>query len=95
MESRFPAMLVLWLGGEFYRGKYGMTAAARPVPQTLATILATLVTKCGTSKMLEFSISLLGRFHVTSHPSGELTLRLPEAIRSVLLIVMEHVDGAE
>ncbi|GBN28874.1 hypothetical protein AVEN_120161-1 [Araneus ventricosus] len=23
MESRFPAMLVLWLGREFYRGKYG------------------------------------------------------------------------
>ncbi|GBM10303.1 hypothetical protein AVEN_50017-1 [Araneus ventricosus] len=25
MGSRFPAMLVLWLGREFYRGKYGMT----------------------------------------------------------------------
>ncbi|GBM01922.1 hypothetical protein AVEN_269535-1 [Araneus ventricosus] len=27
MESRFPAMLVLWLGREFYRGKYGMTGS--------------------------------------------------------------------
>ncbi|GBM34946.1 hypothetical protein AVEN_80807-1 [Araneus ventricosus] len=25
MESRFPAMLVLWFGREFYRGKYEMT----------------------------------------------------------------------
>ncbi|GBN59615.1 hypothetical protein AVEN_215079-1 [Araneus ventricosus] len=25
MESRFPAMRVLWLGREFYRGKYEMT----------------------------------------------------------------------
>ncbi|GBN28804.1 hypothetical protein AVEN_98148-1 [Araneus ventricosus] len=25
MESRFPAMSVLWLGKEFYRGKYEMT----------------------------------------------------------------------
>ncbi|GBM93039.1 hypothetical protein AVEN_81085-1 [Araneus ventricosus] len=25
MECRFPAMLVLWLGREFYRGKYRMT----------------------------------------------------------------------
>ncbi|GBO33208.1 hypothetical protein AVEN_204028-1 [Araneus ventricosus] len=26
MESRFPALRVLWLGREFYRGKYGMTS---------------------------------------------------------------------
>ncbi|GBL87771.1 hypothetical protein AVEN_81370-1 [Araneus ventricosus] len=25
MEIRFPAMLVLWLGREFYKGKYEMT----------------------------------------------------------------------
>ncbi|GBM45427.1 hypothetical protein AVEN_56270-1 [Araneus ventricosus] len=25
MESRFPAMSALWLGREFYRGKYEMT----------------------------------------------------------------------
>ncbi|GBN84676.1 hypothetical protein AVEN_11616-1 [Araneus ventricosus] len=52
-------MLVLWLGREFYRDKYGMTAAARPGPLTMArnltTILATSETKCGTSKMKEFS----------------------------------------
>ncbi|GBN75676.1 hypothetical protein AVEN_26696-1 [Araneus ventricosus] len=29
MESCFPAMLVLWLGREFYRGKYGMTASSQ------------------------------------------------------------------
>ncbi|GBO28867.1 hypothetical protein AVEN_197096-1 [Araneus ventricosus] len=27
MESRFPAMSVLWLGREFYRDKYGMTVS--------------------------------------------------------------------
>ncbi|GBM87848.1 hypothetical protein AVEN_116842-1 [Araneus ventricosus] len=39
MESRFPAMLVLWLGREFYKVKHG--AAAVPRNLTLATILAT------------------------------------------------------
>ncbi|GBN99689.1 hypothetical protein AVEN_224649-1 [Araneus ventricosus] len=29
MESRFPAMLVLWLGREFHRGKYGMTGSSQ------------------------------------------------------------------
>ncbi|GBM86240.1 hypothetical protein AVEN_51764-1 [Araneus ventricosus] len=28
MESRFPATLVLWLGREFYRDKYGMTSSS-------------------------------------------------------------------
>ncbi|GBM68995.1 hypothetical protein AVEN_183250-1 [Araneus ventricosus] len=28
MENRFPAMLVLWLGREFYRGKYEMTGGS-------------------------------------------------------------------
>ncbi|GBN43867.1 hypothetical protein AVEN_44710-1, partial [Araneus ventricosus] len=28
MESRFPAMWVLWLGREFYRDKYGMTSSS-------------------------------------------------------------------
>ncbi|GBL84346.1 hypothetical protein AVEN_127616-1 [Araneus ventricosus] len=27
VESLFPAMLVLWLEREFYRGKYGMTGS--------------------------------------------------------------------
>ncbi|GBN21128.1 hypothetical protein AVEN_249966-1 [Araneus ventricosus] len=29
MESRFPAILVLWLGREFYRGKYEMTDSSQ------------------------------------------------------------------
>ncbi|GBN51720.1 hypothetical protein AVEN_145502-1 [Araneus ventricosus] len=29
MESRFPAMLFLWLRRRFYRGKYGMTDSSR------------------------------------------------------------------
>ncbi|GBM80081.1 hypothetical protein AVEN_3659-1 [Araneus ventricosus] len=28
MESRFPAMRVLWLGREFYRDKYRMTSSS-------------------------------------------------------------------
>ncbi|GBN10190.1 hypothetical protein AVEN_225005-1 [Araneus ventricosus] len=28
MESRFPAMFVLWLRREFYRDKYGMTGSS-------------------------------------------------------------------
>ncbi|GBN28894.1 hypothetical protein AVEN_69181-1 [Araneus ventricosus] len=27
MESRFPAMFILWLGREFYRDEYGMTGS--------------------------------------------------------------------
>ncbi|GBN08653.1 hypothetical protein AVEN_257544-1 [Araneus ventricosus] len=44
MESRFPAMQVLWLGREFYNVKHGVTSATVMVPLTLATILATLAT---------------------------------------------------
>ncbi|GBN46526.1 hypothetical protein AVEN_193047-1 [Araneus ventricosus] len=29
MGSRFPAMLVLWLGREFYKGKYGMPGSSQ------------------------------------------------------------------
>ncbi|GBO31397.1 hypothetical protein AVEN_246194-1 [Araneus ventricosus] len=29
MESRFPAMCVLWLEREFYRDKYGMTSSSQ------------------------------------------------------------------
>ncbi|GBO00793.1 hypothetical protein AVEN_212990-1 [Araneus ventricosus] len=28
MESRFPAMRVLWLGRDFYRDKYGLTGSS-------------------------------------------------------------------
>ncbi|GBO23933.1 hypothetical protein AVEN_22319-1 [Araneus ventricosus] len=30
MECRFPAMLVLWLGREFYRGMYGNARRMQP-----------------------------------------------------------------
>ncbi|GBN18421.1 hypothetical protein AVEN_151808-1 [Araneus ventricosus] len=40
MESRFPAMQVLWLGREFYKVKHGVTSATLMAPMTLATILA-------------------------------------------------------
>ncbi|GBN03987.1 hypothetical protein AVEN_137143-1 [Araneus ventricosus] len=59
MESRFPAMLVLWLGREFYRGKYGMTGNSQAWTPDLGYELGDhfgdLATKCGTSKVLEFS----------------------------------------
>ncbi|GBL97586.1 hypothetical protein AVEN_49105-1 [Araneus ventricosus] len=29
MESCFPAKLVMWLGREFYRGKYGVTGSSQ------------------------------------------------------------------
>ncbi|GBO41753.1 hypothetical protein AVEN_51860-1 [Araneus ventricosus] len=40
MESRFPAMRVLWLGREFYKVKHGVTSATVMAPLTLATNLA-------------------------------------------------------
>ncbi|GBN85477.1 hypothetical protein AVEN_206610-1 [Araneus ventricosus] len=40
MESRFPAMQVLWLGREFYKVKHGVTSATLMARMTLATILA-------------------------------------------------------
>ncbi|GBN64388.1 hypothetical protein AVEN_67937-1 [Araneus ventricosus] len=40
MESRFPAMQVLWLGREFYKVKHGLTSATLMARMTLATILA-------------------------------------------------------
>ncbi|GBN92604.1 hypothetical protein AVEN_142239-1 [Araneus ventricosus] len=55
--KRSKALLVLWLGREFYRGKYGMLAEYRPGPLTLATIL---VTRRQIENSIIFSISLLG-----------------------------------
>ncbi|GBN50381.1 hypothetical protein AVEN_124459-1 [Araneus ventricosus] len=43
MESRFPAMQVLWLGREFYKVKHGVTSVTVMVPLTLATSLATIL----------------------------------------------------
>ncbi|GBO39727.1 hypothetical protein AVEN_209200-1 [Araneus ventricosus] len=41
MESRIPAMQVLWLRREFYKVKHGVTSATLMARITLATILAT------------------------------------------------------
>ncbi|GBL75814.1 hypothetical protein AVEN_155094-1 [Araneus ventricosus] len=83
MESRFPAMLALWLGRELHRGKYEITGSNQAWTPDLGdhfgdleTNLATLVTKCGTSKILDISImdrdpDLSISFHVTSRPVGE------------------------
>ncbi|GBO39755.1 hypothetical protein AVEN_119646-1 [Araneus ventricosus] len=43
MESRFPAMQVLWLGREFYKVKHGVTSATLVARMTLATNLATIL----------------------------------------------------
>ncbi|GBO44396.1 hypothetical protein AVEN_243883-1 [Araneus ventricosus] len=40
MQSRFPAMQVLWLGRGFYKVKHGVTSATVMAPLALATILA-------------------------------------------------------
>ncbi|GBN85578.1 hypothetical protein AVEN_138051-1 [Araneus ventricosus] len=39
MESRFPAMRVLWLRRELYKVKHGVTSATVMAPLTMATIL--------------------------------------------------------
>ncbi|GBM37793.1 hypothetical protein AVEN_26794-1 [Araneus ventricosus] len=59
MESRFPAMLVLCLGREFYRGKYGMTESRQDWTPDLGDHF-------GDKSMIPvnatlFSISLLGK----------------------------------
>ncbi|GBN50162.1 hypothetical protein AVEN_262817-1 [Araneus ventricosus] len=80
MESRFPAMLVLWLGREFYKVKHGVTTVAVPGPLTLATILVTWRQiddsgKCNT--FLDISIrkgntrEYMRKLHVTLRPVGE------------------------
>ncbi|GBM69537.1 hypothetical protein AVEN_219175-1 [Araneus ventricosus] len=43
MESRFPAMQVLWLGRVFYKVKHEVTSATVIAPLTLATNLATIL----------------------------------------------------
>ncbi|GBM79147.1 hypothetical protein AVEN_86230-1 [Araneus ventricosus] len=43
IESRFPAMRVLWLGREFYKVKHGVTSATVMAPLTLETNLATIL----------------------------------------------------
>ncbi|GBN55239.1 hypothetical protein AVEN_226442-1 [Araneus ventricosus] len=56
MESRFPAMLVLCLGREFYRGMYGNTwRMESSTTDHFGDLAKNLATKCGISKVLEFS----------------------------------------
>ncbi|GBM11585.1 hypothetical protein AVEN_180137-1 [Araneus ventricosus] len=43
MESRFPAMQVLWLGRGFYKVKHGVTLATVMAPLTLSMNLATIL----------------------------------------------------
>ncbi|GBM15742.1 hypothetical protein AVEN_262909-1 [Araneus ventricosus] len=43
MESRFPAMQVLWLGRGFYKVKHGVTSASVMALLTFATNLATIL----------------------------------------------------
>ncbi|GBM82406.1 hypothetical protein AVEN_52807-1 [Araneus ventricosus] len=43
MESRFPAMQVLWLGREFYKVKHGVTSETLMARMSLATNLATIL----------------------------------------------------
>ncbi|GBN71668.1 hypothetical protein AVEN_268053-1 [Araneus ventricosus] len=84
MESCFPAMLVLWLGREFYKDKHGVMATAVPGHLTLATILVTNLTtlrqiddsrEC--NPFLDISIrkgnmlEYTRKLHVTSRPVGE------------------------
>ncbi|GBM22037.1 hypothetical protein AVEN_242705-1 [Araneus ventricosus] len=58
MESRFAAMLVLWLGREFYKVKYGVTGSGRSGTPDFGDL--------GDKSMIPenatlFSISLLGK----------------------------------
>ncbi|GBL95304.1 hypothetical protein AVEN_37753-1 [Araneus ventricosus] len=55
MESRFPAMLVLWFGREFYRGKYGMIGSIQVWTPDLGD--KSMIPENATL----FSISLLGK----------------------------------
>ncbi|GBM00916.1 hypothetical protein AVEN_146244-1 [Araneus ventricosus] len=59
IENRFPAMLVLWLGKEFYRGIYGNAGGMEPSNSDLGDhfydLVTNLATKCGISQVLEFS----------------------------------------
>ncbi|GBM14056.1 hypothetical protein AVEN_101265-1 [Araneus ventricosus] len=61
MESRFPAMLVLWLGREFYRDKYGMTSSSHVWSPDLGDHLGDFGDEIWDLKGAGiFSISLLG-----------------------------------
>ncbi|GBM94108.1 hypothetical protein AVEN_237383-1 [Araneus ventricosus] len=58
MESRFPAMLVLWFGREFYRVKYGVTGSSQAWTPDLGHHLGDKIWDLKGARI--FSISLLG-----------------------------------
>ncbi|GBM64916.1 hypothetical protein AVEN_211835-1 [Araneus ventricosus] len=72
MESRFPAMRVLWLEREFYRGKYEMTDSSHVWTPDLGDEIWDLKG----AGIFDISISrgdmheCIRRFHVTSRPAA-------------------------
>ncbi|GBN38889.1 hypothetical protein AVEN_196720-1 [Araneus ventricosus] len=86
MESRVPAMLVLWLEREFYIGKYGETGSSQAPTGNLnlANILSSWLQiwrrNMGSQRCRNFldipfrrgdTLECTRRFRVTSRPSGE------------------------
>ncbi|GBL82954.1 hypothetical protein AVEN_745-1 [Araneus ventricosus] len=59
MECRFPAILVFWLGREFYKDVQKNSGGMKPLTSDLGDKLGChfrdLVTKCRISKIVEFS----------------------------------------
>ncbi|GBM86358.1 hypothetical protein AVEN_159198-1 [Araneus ventricosus] len=81
MESRFPAIRVLWLGREFYRDEYVMASSNHVWFPDLGDFGDEIWDLKGAGI---FSIFLLGEkirhecarpFHVTSRPAGQNYLR--------------------
>ncbi|GBN95389.1 hypothetical protein AVEN_241687-1 [Araneus ventricosus] len=62
MESRFPAMFVLWLGREFYKVKHGVTYFGRPGIPDLGDHFGNIGDKETIPEIaILFSVSLLGK----------------------------------
>ncbi|GBM89155.1 hypothetical protein AVEN_25939-1 [Araneus ventricosus] len=74
MESRFPAMRVLWLGREFYRVKYEMVGGSHVWTSDLGDKFGDFCDEIWDLKGAGiFSISLLAeeiRLNVTSQPAA-------------------------
>ncbi|GBM65542.1 hypothetical protein AVEN_83389-1 [Araneus ventricosus] len=98
MERRFPALLILWLGREFYRAKYGILAAAlsgpRPLRQTWQPSWRPWrqmddSRKCDPfldiSIRKENTLESMRKLHVTSQPVGE-NIYLSGSRKDLLLI---------
>ncbi|GBN15113.1 hypothetical protein AVEN_51842-1 [Araneus ventricosus] len=96
MESRFPALWVLWLGREFYRDKYEMASSSHVWFPDLGDKLGDFGGDIWYLKGAGiFSVFLLGEkirhecarsLHVTSRPAGENYIRRELGRRRVLLI---------